>query len=161
VLQFTLPGSPNLYYGSELGMGGEGDPSNRAPMRWDWVSDENEVYRWMKSLIQLRRQQRALKIGDYREVLTSKLLAFERCTEKVNETIIVVVNPTAQAVNESILIPDSRLMNYTLAEDLLGSGQSCRIYSGLLDVSIPAKSALVLKPLTAAVDGYSPYKRID
>ena len=35
MLQFTLPGSPNLYYGSELGMIGGNDPEMRAPMRWD------------------------------------------------------------------------------------------------------------------------------
>jgi hypothetical protein len=35
VLQFTLPGAPNLYYGSELGMTGGDDPEMRAPMRWD------------------------------------------------------------------------------------------------------------------------------
>ena len=40
VLQFTLPGSPNLYYGSELDMSGAGDPEMRAPMRWDLVRDE-------------------------------------------------------------------------------------------------------------------------
>jgi cyclomaltodextrinase len=38
VLQFTLPGSPNLYYGSEVGMTGGDDPEMRAPMRWDLVA---------------------------------------------------------------------------------------------------------------------------
>ena len=42
VLQFTLPGSPNLYYGSELGMEGGGDPANRAPMRWDLLTPDND-----------------------------------------------------------------------------------------------------------------------
>jgi glycosidase len=41
VLQFTLPGSPNLYYGSELDMTGGDDPEMRAPMRWDLATPDN------------------------------------------------------------------------------------------------------------------------
>jgi cyclomaltodextrinase len=41
VLQFTLPGAPNIYYGAEVGMTGGGDPENRAPMRWDLMRDDN------------------------------------------------------------------------------------------------------------------------
>lgn len=161
VLQFTLPGAPNLYYGSELGMDGGSDPANRAPMRWDLVSDDNPVYRWMKQLLELRQRERALKIGDFRQVLAGKLLAFERCTERVDETVVVVVNPGESAVSENILVPDSRLMNYTRMLNLLEPEMSCLIYSGLLEVSLPAKSCLVLKPHTAAHDGYTPFKRID
>ena len=159
VLQFTLPGSPNLYYGSELGMEGGADPANRAPMRWDLVSPENEVRAWTKTLIQLRKAQRALRIGDYRRVLANQLIAFERCTEKVNETVLILVNPTSQTVTENIMVPDSKLMNGTRFNDLLGSAQVFTMYSGILDVTLAPKSALVLKPDTEPVDGYSPYKR--
>jgi len=74
VLQFTLPGSPNLWSGSELGMEGDGDPENRAPMRWDLVSDDNEVFVWTKQLIRMRKANRALKIGDYRKLISSNLV---------------------------------------------------------------------------------------
>ena len=37
VLQFTLPGSPNLWQGSEIDTLGDGYPEQRAPMRWDVV----------------------------------------------------------------------------------------------------------------------------
>ncbi|MCK7487482.1 MAG: glycoside hydrolase family 13 protein [Bacillus subtilis] len=92
LLQFTLPGSPNLYYGTELGMAGGADPANRAPMRWDLVSSDNEVYRWTKELIALHQQERALKIGDYRSILAQRLLAFCRSTDKVEDTILVLCN---------------------------------------------------------------------
>lgn len=41
VLQFTLPGSPNAYHGSKLGMAGAADPEMRAPMRWDLATEDN------------------------------------------------------------------------------------------------------------------------
>jgi glycosidase len=159
VLQFTLPGSPNVYYGSELGMHGAGDPSNRAPMRWDLVTPDNEVYRWTQHLLRLRKTQRALKIGDFRKLLAGGLLAFERCTEKVGETLLVIANPSEQPVQETLLVPDSKLMNGTKLFDLLGSEQIFTIFSGTVAISLPPKTALVLQPQTAPVDDYSPYKR--
>jgi len=159
VLQFTLPGSPNLYYGSELGMEGGADPANRAPMRWDLVHPDNEVYNWMKTLIKIRKNQRALKIGDYQKILSHQLIAFERHTEKVGETLLVIINPTDQPVKENILVPDSKLMNNTNMLDVLGSHKVFVVNSGVIEISIPPKSSLVLQPQTDPVDGYSPYKR--
>jgi pullulanase/glycogen debranching enzyme len=140
-------------------MAGGADPANRAPMRWDLVSPENEVLAWTKALIQLRKTQRALRIGDYRRVLANQLIAFERCTEKVNETVLTLVNPTRQTVTENMMVPDSKLMNGTRFSDLLGSAQVFTMYSGIIEVTLAPKSAMVLKPHTEPVDGYSPYKR--
>jgi glycosidase len=161
VLQFTLPGSPNLYYGSELGMQGGDDPENRAPMRWDLAGEGNEVLRWFKTLIKIRKSQRALKVGDYRKILTGQLVAFERCTERVDETVIVIVNPTGENIQENVLVPDSKLMNGTVLVDLLHPTRLYRLYSGLVRIEIPPKSAAILKPRTASVGGYTPYKRTE
>lgn len=161
VLQFTLPGAPNLYYGSELGMAGGDDPANRAPMRWDLVRDDNPTYRRTRQLIDLRRSARALRIGDFRRLPAGNLIAFERFTEKVAETLVVLVNPTGQAVSDKVLVPDSRLMNATRMQNLLDRQEEFMLHSGLLEVRLPAKSAAILKPFTDFVDGYSPYKRID
>jgi cyclomaltodextrinase / maltogenic alpha-amylase / neopullulanase len=161
VLQFTLPGSPNLYYGSELGMDGGEDPANRAPMQWDLVNAKNETLGWIKELIQLRKAHRALKIGDYRPAVADKLIAFERYTDCIDEALIVVVNPTDDVVHESILIPDSKLMNFTELVELLTHTPVARLTSALITVELAPKSAYILKPTTGSVGGYSPYKRID
>src|SRR5690606_18807892 len=78
VLQFTLPGSPNLYYGTELGMDGANDPENRAPMRWDLVNDQNETLIWTKSLINLHKENIALKVGDFISIDSDHLFSFMR-----------------------------------------------------------------------------------
>ncbi len=160
VLQFSLPGSPNLWSGSELGMAGDGDPENRAPMRWDLANDNNEVYTWTKHLIRLRKANRALKIGDYRKLISSQLIVFERYTDRVDDTVVVIANFSAEPVEELLMIPDSRLMNNTTFIDLLGSGAEFTLWSAILSVHLPARSALVLKPVTEPMDGYTPYKRI-
>ena len=161
VLQFTLPGSPNLYYGTELGMTGGGDPEMRAPMRWDLVNDTNETLAWTRKLIDLRKQNRALRTGDFSLVTTTGLLAFERYTDKVEDTIIVVVNPSSVAVSESIMIANSSLMNWTVMQNLLGgTGQTILVKSSLLHLEVAARSFLVLKPDVKPKGGYTPYKRV-
>lgn len=161
VLQFTLPGSPNLYYGTELGMTGNIDPEMRAPMRWDLVNDSNETLAWTKKLIELRQQQRALRIGNFSLVTSEKLLAFERYTDHVEDTVIVVINPTDNDISESVMVANSSLMNWTRMTDLLGTNeQTIVIQSSLMHLTVPARSYMLLKPDIQPKGGYTPYKRV-
>ena len=160
VLQFTLPGSPNLYYGTELGMDGGHDPMNRAPMRWDLVSESNRVLQWTKQLIDMHQQERALKIGDYLPIISEKLMCFERKTDRVEDTVIVIINPSDNAVEEDIMIPDSNLMNYSKFELILGDAQPTRFVASLMTINLPKKSFVVLKPKTKPEKSYTAYKRV-
>ena len=161
VLQFTLPGSPNVYYGSELGMTGGGDPEMRAPMRWDLARDGNEALAWSKRLIALHQQHRALKVGDFRLLESDRLLAFERYTDRIADAVIVLANPGPDTVSETVLVPDSKLMNDVSLVDILDpAGATVPISSALLRVSLPPRTIRVLAPDIAAKAGYSPYKRV-
>lgn len=160
VMQFFLPGSPNLYYGTELGMEGAGDPYNRAPMRWDLYHDDNDYFNWTKKLIDLHQNERALKIGDYLMIKSEKLIAFERYTDKVSETVIVLINPSYQDVEEDVLVRDSNLMNYSQFDVLLGESDQIEFLAGFLKVSLKKKSFVVIRPKTKADKSYTPYKRI-
>ena len=161
VLQFTLPGSPNLYYGVELGMTGGGDPEMRAPMRWDLVNDDNETLVWTKKLIDIRKQQRALSVGNFRLVTSDKLLAFERYTDRVEDSVIIIINPNDHAVTESVMTANSSLMNWTSMTDLMGPhDETIFVNSAMLHLTVGARSFMVLKPDTYAKGGYTPYKRV-
>lgn len=159
ILQFTLPGAPNLYYGSELGMTGNEDPEMRAPMRWDWVRDDNPDYAWTKKLIHLRKAQRALKVGDYRPVTADKLFAFERHTDHARDTVIVVANPAKEPVTETVMLGNSKLMNIWMLVDQL-SGQKTQISNGLLHLTLAPHEVRVLVPELTPGGGYSAYKRV-
>lgn len=161
VLQFTLPGSPNLYYGSELGMSGGDDPEMRAPMRWDLVNDDNKHLNWIKKLIELRNQNPALRYGEFSIIHSDQLLAFVRYTEKVSETLIVVINPNKTEVKEHLLVPQSKLMNMGEFSELLGMyPDPVRISSAYFSLNMPAQSAAIFKPNTEAIEGYTTYKRV-
>jgi cyclomaltodextrinase / maltogenic alpha-amylase / neopullulanase len=159
VLQFTLPGAPNLYYGSELNMTGGGDPEQRAPMRWDLVQSDFAPLVWTKKLIQMHQQNRALRVGNFRLAEANKLLVFERYTDRAADTIIVLVNPAATPVKETVLLTNSKLMDNTQMVDLLG-GPEQRVHSSLMNVSLPAQGVMVLKPNVAPAGGYTNYKRV-
>jgi len=161
VLQFTLPGAPNLYYGSEVGMAGGDDPEMRAPMRWDLVTDDNPDLAWTKQLIKLHQGQRALRVGDLRAITSHRLLAFERHTERVADTVLVITNPTDQTITETVMTGNSRLMNPFRLMDLLGTAPGpMNVSCGLITVTLPPKGFVVLQPEVQPAGGYSSYKRV-
>ena len=61
-LQYTLPGSPSLYYGDEAGMEGYRDPFNRRT--YPWYHEDPEIMAHFLRLGQLRKNFEALRLGD-------------------------------------------------------------------------------------------------
>ena len=61
-LQYTLPGSPSLYYGDEACMEGYRDPFNRRP--YPWGREDREFMEHFQRLGQLRKDYPALRLGD-------------------------------------------------------------------------------------------------
>jgi len=163
VLQFTLPGSPDLYYGTELDMTGGDDPEMRAPMRWDLVKPGNAVLDWNKRLIALHKGHRALRVGNYRSVVTGRLVGFERYTDHAADSVVVLLNPSDQDVTDTVLVPDSKLMDGTRMVNLLaGQGDlvDVRLFAALMHLTLPAHGFVVLAPDVAPPGGYTNYKRI-
>lgn len=158
-LMFTLPGSMNIYYGSEIGMSGGDEPACRAPMRWDWVNEENKTLEFFRKLIQLRKTHRALRIGDISWLETEQLFGFERLTDQVEDSVIVLANPSEKEITESVMIPDSKLMDLRPLTDLF-TGRQATMYRSLLRVTLAPQEVLVMTPDTAPVAGYTPYKRV-
>ncbi len=163
VLQFTLPGSPNLYYGSEVDMAGGDDPEQRAPMRWDRVDANVPALGWTRSLIGLRRAHRALRVGDYRPITSHKIFGFERHTDRAGDTVLVLVNPGDSPLEETVLVGNSKLMDQTVFVDLLpppAGSKPVQMLASLITVSMPPKSWRVLRPELVEAGGYSRFKRV-
>lgn len=159
LLQFTLPGAPNLYYGDEVGMTGGEDPEMRAPMRWDLVAQGHPELAWTKQLVALRKANRALRVGNYRAVTADKLFAFERHTDRAADTVVVIANPTAATVKETVLVANSKLMGGWKLVDQF-TGKKVEVLFGLLEPTLAPGEVLVLKPELSFDSGYSTYKRV-
>ena len=160
VLQFTLPGAVNLYYGTEVGMEGGDDPEMRGPMRWDRVQAGHPELAWTRKLVALRKQSRALRVGDYRSAEASAgVIAFERHTDLAGDTVLVLVNPSLQAVDTTVLVANSKLMDGLNLVDQI-DGHVAQLQGAMVQTRMPAQTAWVLKPQLTTPGGYSNYKRV-
>jgi len=126
VLQFTLPGTPMIYYGDEIGMEGGKDPDCRRCYPVDPQAGDRQQRRRVAHLIDLRRELEPLVRGDFHPLYAEgDALAFERRVP--GQGVLVAVNAGAEPAR----IPGLE------GQDLL----SGRTLSGIL----PAWSAAVLE----------------
>ena len=118
-LQATWPGSPMIYYGTEAGMWGGGDPDNRMPMVWEDLTFDDQAsdplrrprkpdpvrfagnrFEFYRELFEFRKNQPALITGGL-EIIESPnaedLLAFVRKTP--NRTLFVLLNRGTRGKN--------------------------------------------------------------
>lgn len=93
-LQFTLPGTPMLYQGDEIGMTGKNDAEARAPMIWDRERWDHDLLSHVRMLIRLRRLHPVLAHGKWKPLgaaNSARALAFERRSAS-GETAVVAIN---------------------------------------------------------------------
>jgi glycosidase len=63
-LQYTLPGSPSIYYGDEVQMDGHNDPFNRRT--YPWGKENTQLLNFYRRLGALRKELAPLRLGDIR-----------------------------------------------------------------------------------------------
>jgi glycosidase len=63
ILLLTFPGSPCIYYGSEIGMGG-GEHSNRQCMIWEEEKQELDLYTFIRKLIEKRKEHESFRTAN-------------------------------------------------------------------------------------------------
>ena len=92
-LQFTLPGTPCIYYGDEAGMDGYRDPFNRR--FFPWGREDEPLQAFYGSLAQLKKTLPALRRGDVTglEAGGGRLLFLRSSAE---QTLAVCCNRSAQ-----------------------------------------------------------------
>ena len=159
LFQMTYLGAPMIYYGDEAGMWGASDPDNRKPMLWQDLkyddeamhpfglerpADKNEfnqsIFDYYKTLIGIRHAHPALKLGDYRTLLTDsqrEIFAFER--KFPHDYIVVLLNNSD--VKQTIQLP----LDGKYWMDLLTSNSYLGI-DGNVSLTIDGKSGLILAP---------------
>ncbi|MFQ5632992.1 MAG: hypothetical protein ACE5I1_29840, partial [bacterium] len=119
LMQMTYVGPPMIYYGTESGMWGGDDPDCRKPMVWpdlqfeaeishpyarvrnaDSVYFDHDIFQWYKKLIALRKNEKALALGQIDFFLidiTKKAIGFRRFHE--DRELYVVFNNHLQTTS--------------------------------------------------------------
>ncbi|PMC40371.1 alpha-amlyase [Bacillus sp. UMB0899] len=110
---YTIPGTPIVYYGSEIAVDGGEPPANRPLMNFQ--SDE-ELIDYLGKLSIVRKTFPALTKGDY-EVLYEKdgMIIFKRSYQE--ESLIVAINNTTET--QKVKIPASDIADNKKLEGLL------------------------------------------
>lgn len=89
VLQYTVPGTPVIYYGDEAGVCGYDDPYNRST--YPWGREDKSIIEHYKMLAKLRNSTDAIILGDFRPLLyTNHTFGYERNYK--GDRVIVLIN---------------------------------------------------------------------
>jgi cyclomaltodextrinase / maltogenic alpha-amylase / neopullulanase len=119
-LQMTLPGAPMIYYGDEAGMWGGDDPDCRKPMTWSEMNFDDEIgspsgkerphdkvafdsilFSWYQKLIQIRKNNRELSIGELKFTSfnnENKTLVFKRTFDEGITFVAINNSNVAQTI---------------------------------------------------------------
>jgi alpha-amylase len=112
---FSLPGTPTVYYGDEIGMpSGDlssfpGDLAKRTPMDWDsegiQENDSESVLNTYRTLASLRKNHPALDAGTLSQInaIGTGALSFVRTDTQSAETVMVVINFSPRALTSKTI----------------------------------------------------------
>lgn len=139
-IYLTLPGTPFIYYGEEIGMSGvKPDEFIRTPMQWDatlnagfsegspWIrvnedygtrnvevmsTDPSSIYHHYRRLIQIRNREPVLQLGNFYPVYPSdnRILSYVRTY--MGESILIIINlSTTQTLSSNLDLSYSPIGN--------------------------------------------------
>lgn len=120
VNQMTFVGAPMIYYGTETGMWGPDDPSDRMPMTWPdllpyedkQITFDQDLFGFYQRLIAIRDGYEALQLGAFRVLLTDDargVLAYERSLG--DRRVAVVQNRSPKRTTVELPLSDGAYVN--------------------------------------------------
>lgn len=151
VVQMTIPGAPTIYYGDEVGVTGDDDPDDRRTFPWDdtgpyGTGGDSELLYHYQNLVELRAEHPVFREGELTFLLADdadRTLAYLMRTP--DSAAVVAINRSDSAKNLSIEL-DGQLPGAVQMNDALGTVGSVAAVGGVLNLDLPALSAVVLLP---------------
>jgi len=166
LFQYTWPGAPMIFYGTEAGMWGADDPDDRKPMLWpeftyadeaghplgyprrpDPIYFDDELFRWYQQLMHLRTEQKALRLGRVDAFYaqdTQVVIGYRRSYQ--NESVYILINTSSKEVALNIPLNTLKVRKARRVETHLARPSSVRI--GVLEsdlvATLPPRSGVVL-----------------
>jgi glycosidase len=154
-LLFTVRGTPQVYYGTELAVAGwkDPDPLVRKDFPGGWKEDtvnaftekgrtavQNDMFNYLRTLAQWRKTKSVIHTGKFMQFVPFEgIYAYFRYN--ASETVMVAFNNNDTEKTFPTARFSERLGGFTKAKNVV-SGE---VLSSLSSITIPAKSAFVLE----------------
>ncbi|RAK05243.1 glycosidase [Halanaerobium saccharolyticum] len=143
-LQFTYPGAPMIYYGTEVGLSGASDPDTRRTMIWQKRPNGNqpdqELYEYYSKLASIRKENEVLRTSGVEfETLGSepKIVIVKR--KDKNDEIYTILNAASEEKTLQLVIEDAEQVIELLTEE------KYKVDNGQLKLKLDSFSAKILK----------------
>lgn len=151
----TTRGVPQLYYGDEIAMEGEDEPTTRGDFPGGFPGDkrnaftaagrskeEQELFDYIRRLTALRRELEPLRNGALVNLYVSEQqYAYARKTP--SGVAIIVFNNDSQSAEIEFDVSRTKLRDGTSLNDRLGTSRSVAVTAGKLKVTLPRRSAAI------------------
>ena len=140
VYLFTMPGTPVLYYGTEVALPGGPDPDDRRLMVW--TGGNEDVRSLVIRLAHLRQATPSLQRGSFTEILTERSVVVYARTAPPGDSAVVLVNGDDE---RSVDVPLARFgMAGAAIRQTLGPGSRVSLDGGDLRVKLLSREATVV-----------------
>ena len=149
VYLFTMPGTPILYYGTEVALPGGPDPDDRRAM--PWTAGDEDVRQLVRDVASLRQATPSLRRGSFDEIQSERgLLIYER--RGGPDVAVVAINGDEP---RSIDIPLETLgLAAGVLHRTIGPGTSGVVDGGALRMTLAPRAAGIVL-IGAAVNGFA------
>lgn len=109
---FSYVGIPCTYYGTEIGMEGNGDPDSRRTFDWDESHWEKDLLGFYKQIITFRKSCKPLQYGNIQMWADDEVFYLERDYD--DEKVLTVLNNTGE--NKNVLLPVGKAIDWVTTE---------------------------------------------
>jgi glycosidase len=157
-LLLTMRGTPEIYYGDEIGIRGGEDPDNRRDFPGGWPEDgrsafepsgrtpeEEAVFGYARIVARLRQNLEPLRRGRLIQLaVEGQVYVFARASEK--GVAVVALNNAKEPASIEFGVPAGigrRLSQGVVLKDRLGSGADLSLSGGRARCSLAARSAAI------------------
>lgn len=156
----TLPGTPCIFYGTELASTGDHDPANRKPFDWTALSlpDNQKRIQQIASLFELRKTSPALA-GDRIEWIIEedpaarRIIHFLRKDPEGNQCLEMILNASRQPVNPDSLSsaacqdPEARQNRAAFQEPALVRSQPVVLFANHFTHSVLEPNGILIRKI--------------
>ena len=150
MIQMTWPGAPTLYYGDEAGLCGWTDPDNRRT--YPWGREDQNLIQYHRDIIAIHKEEEALMKGSLKYLYGGfKVLGYGRFID--TEKMVVLINSGFDEARVKVSVwevgvTDDEEMVEVIMSNEEGYTMEKKVHpvtSGVLDITLPRVSAILLK----------------